>query len=73
LVLIVLTDLEQSRLLGIIRNMKRLVEALPGAVSHHRAHSAATPTHAHAATHHAAATHTHRINTTRVPESTAIT
>jgi hypothetical protein len=42
-----LTDLAHSRLLGIIRNMKRFVEALPGAVRRNRAHSAATPTHAH--------------------------
>ncbi len=40
-----LTDLAQSRLLGIIRNMKRLVAALPGGVSRHRAHSDASPTH----------------------------
>ena len=40
-----LADLEQYRFLGIIRNKKHLVDALPGAVSRHRAHSAATPPH----------------------------
>ena len=40
-----LIDLEQSRLLGISRNRKRLVEALPRAIRRTRAHSAATPTH----------------------------
>ena len=40
-----LTDLAQSRLLGIIRNMKRLVDALPGRISRHRAHSDAFPAH----------------------------
>ncbi len=44
-----LTDLAQSRLLGIIRNKKRLVDALPGGVKHHRAHSAASPAHHQAA------------------------
>ena len=37
-----LTDLAQSRLLGVIRNMKRLVDALPGGVRHHRANSDAS-------------------------------
>ena len=68
-----LTDLAQSRLFGIIRNMKRLVDALPGAVSRHRAHSAATPPHSQAATRQEAVTHTHRIRTTRVLESIGIT
>ena len=45
-----LTDLTQSRPLDIIRNMKRLVYALPGAVSRRQAHLAATPTHTKAAT-----------------------
>ena len=67
-----LTDLAQSRLLGNIRNMKRLVEALPGAVNRHRAHSTAIPTHTHVTTHKEAANHTHRTRTTRVPESTPI-
>ncbi len=40
-----LIDLAQSCLLGILRNKKRLVDALPGAVSRYRAHSAATPPH----------------------------
>jgi len=43
-----LTDLAQSRLLGIIRNRKRLVDALPGGDSH-REHSVPSPTHHHAA------------------------
>ena len=68
-----LTDLSQSRLLGISKNMKRLVEALPGATRRNRAHSAATPTHTQAATQQGVATHRHRTRTTRVPESTAIT
>jgi hypothetical protein len=38
-----LTDLAQSRLLGIVSNRKRLVAALPGSVSRHRAYSAAAP------------------------------
>ena len=45
-----LADLAQSRLLGIIRNKKRLVEALPRAIRRTRAHSAVTPTHTHATT-----------------------
>ena len=45
-----LTDLAVPRLLGIIRNKKRLVEALPWAIRRTRAHSATTPTHTHAAT-----------------------
>ncbi len=40
-----LADLAQYRLLGIIINIKRLVDALPGAVGRTRAHFAATPTH----------------------------
>ena len=56
-----LTDLAQSNLLGIIRNKKHLVEALPWAIRRNQAHSAAIPTH------------THRTRTTRVSESTAIT
>jgi hypothetical protein len=68
-----LIDLAQSRLLGIIRNKKRLVDGLQGAVSRHRAHSAATPPHSQVATQQEAVTHTHRTRTTRVPESTAIT
>ena len=68
-----LTNLAQSRLLGIIRNMKRLVDTLPGGVCHHRAHSTASLAY-HQATHQqGAATHTHRARTTRAPESTAIT
>ena len=68
-----LTDLAQSRLLGIIRNGKRLVDALPGGVKHHRANSDASPSH-HLATHQqGAAINTHRARTTRAPGSTAIT
>jgi len=63
-----LIDLAQSRLLGIIRNRKRLVEALPGAIRRARAHSAATPTYTNATSQHGLATHTHRTRTTRVPE-----
>jgi hypothetical protein len=67
------TVLAQSRLLGIIRNRKRLVEALSGAVRRNRAHSTATPTHTKAATQQGVATLTHRTRTMRVSESTAIT
>ena len=49
LLLDALADLAQSRLLGIIRNMKRLIDSLQGAVSRHRAHSGATPSHTQAA------------------------
>jgi len=53
--------------------MKRLVEALLWVISRHRAHSAATPTHAHVALQQRAATHTHKTRAKRVPESTTIT
>jgi hypothetical protein len=66
-----LTDLAQSRLIGIIRNRKRLIETLPGKCSSKRANSAAT-SHAQAISQQGTATHTHRTRTTRVPESTAI-
>jgi len=39
-----LTDLAQSRLLGVIRNKKRLVAAIPSGYRH-RAHSVPSPTH----------------------------
>ena len=68
-----LSNLAHSRLLGIIRNKKRLVESLPWAIRRTRAHSAATPTHTHTVTQQGVATHTHRTRTTRVPESTVIT
>jgi hypothetical protein len=68
-----LTDLAQSRLLGIIRHRKRLVDALPGGVRRHRAHSDASQAHQLATPRQEAATHTHKTRTTRVPESTAIT
>jgi hypothetical protein len=51
-----LTDLAQSRLLGIISNRRRLVAALPGSVSRHRAYSTAVLPH-------------HTSHQTRVPES----
>ncbi len=53
-----LTDLAQSRFLGIIRNIHRLVEAQPGPVIRLRSHSAATSTHTKAAQHQGAVTHT---------------
>ena len=68
-----LTDLAQARLLGIIRNRKRLVDFVPGGVSRHRAHSDASPAHQQATPQQEAATHTLRTRTTRAPESTAIT
>ncbi len=54
-----LMDLAQSRLLGIIRNKKRLVDALLGGVSRHRAHSGASPAHHLATSQQEADTHTH--------------
>ena len=68
-----LTDPTQSRLLGVIKNRKRLVDALPGEVSHHRVHSAASSLHPPAAHQQGTATHRHRARTTRAPESTVIT
>jgi hypothetical protein len=67
-----ITDLAQTRLLGIIRNRKRLVAFLPrGHTS--RTHQVPPPTH-HQADHQlGAAIHTNRARTTRVPESTTIT
>ena len=67
-----LADLAQSRLIGIISNRKRLVEALPRKSSNTRAHSAVDISHTQAVTQHEIATHTCRTRTTRVPESTAI-
>jgi hypothetical protein len=40
-----LTDSAQSRLLGIVRNKKRLAKTLPRASSRHREHSATPPTY----------------------------
>jgi hypothetical protein len=54
-----LTDLAQSRLLGIIRHKKGLVDALPGGVRHHRANSDASPTHRLAAHKQGAVIYTH--------------
>ena len=72
-----ITRLAQDRLLGIIHRRQRLVNELPGAVSRHRAHSAATPAHVHHQHPHGthqqgAATHTLSVRTTRIPEMTAI-
>ncbi len=67
-----LTGLAQSRLLVIIRNKKRLVDALPDGYRH-RAHSVPSPTHHQAAHQQGAASHTHGTRTTRAPESTSIT
>ena len=67
-----LTDLAQSRLLGIIRNRKRLIEALPGKSSSIKAHSAAGISHTQAVTQQGTSTHTHKTRTIRIPESTAI-
>jgi hypothetical protein len=52
-----------SRLLGIVRNRMRLIEALPKAMGH-RAQSVAAPTHTHATLQSWVATHIHR---TRCP------
>ncbi len=66
-----LTDLAHSRLLGIIKNRKRSVDALSVGVRHLRATSVASPSHQHAP--HEQGTASHRTRTTRAPESTAIT
>jgi hypothetical protein len=68
-----LTDLAQSRLLDIISNRKRPVDALPREASCHRAYSVASSSPTLAARQQGAATDTHKMRTTRVPESTAIT
>ena len=62
----------QFRLLGIIRNRKRLVDTLPRG-DNSRAHSLPSPAHHQAAHQQGAASYTHRARTTRAPESTAIT
>ncbi len=67
-----LTDLAQSRPIGIIRNRKRLIKTLPGKSSNIRAHSAASISHSQAVSQQGTATHTHRIRTQQIPESTAI-
>ncbi len=67
-----ITGLAQSRLLGIIRNRKRLVYAIPRGDSH-RAHPVPSPSHHHAAHQQGAASHTRRVRTTRARESAAIT
>ncbi len=68
-----LTNFAQTRLLGIIRNKKRLVEALPWVVRRNGAHLAATPTPTQTTAHQGVAMTIHRTRTKRVPESTAIT
>jgi hypothetical protein len=67
-----ITDLAHSRLLSIIRNRKRLVDALPrGDIR--RLHPISPLTHHQVASQQGAATHTHKARTTRAPESIAIT
>ncbi len=67
-----LTDLAQSRLLGIIINRKRLVASLPGSVSRHRTCSAATLAHTHEVTEQGATTYLLKTRETRVLESIAM-
>jgi hypothetical protein len=67
-----LTDLAQSRLIGIIGNRKRRIALLSGNSSSTRAYSAADISHTQAVTQQETATHTYRTRTLRVPESTAI-
>ena len=66
-----ITDLAQSRLLGIIRNSKRLVDTLPRGDSS-RAHPVPSLAHHQAAHQQGAASHTHKARTTRAPENTDI-
>ena len=54
-----LRDIAQSRLVGIIRNTKGLVYALPGGVRHHRANLDSLPTHLQVAHQQRTGTHTH--------------
>ena len=68
-----LTYLAQYRLIGIIRNRQRLIEALPGVVNRTRAYSVTTPLHPQATQQHDVAPHTLRLRTIRFPENTAIT
>jgi hypothetical protein len=67
-----LTDVAQSRLLGIIRNRKRLVDALPRGDSS-RTHKDPPSAHHQVAHQQGAASHTHKARNTCAPESTAIT
>ncbi len=67
-----LIDLAQFCILGIIRNRKRLVDALPGG-HRHRSQSVPSPSHHDAAHQQGVASHTHRTRTTRVLERTPIT
>jgi hypothetical protein len=64
-----LTDLAQSRLLGIIQHRKRSVASLPGSTSRYRAHSDAAPEHTQGASPREEAGQTHRTRTTRDMES----
>ncbi len=67
-----ITDLAQSRLLGIIRNMKRLVDAIPRG-DNHRAHPVPSQAYHQAAHRQGADSHTHRARMTRASESATIT
>jgi hypothetical protein len=69
--LLALTKLAQSRLLGIIHHRQSLVHAQVGEVRRNRATSAATP--APGPPPQAGTTPTHTMHHTRIPESTAIT
>jgi hypothetical protein len=66
-----ITDLAQSHLLGLTRNRKRLVDALPRG-DNSRPHEVPPPAHRQAAQQQGAAMHIHRTRTTRAPESTSI-
>ena len=55
-----LTDLAQSRLIGIISNRKRLVETLPGKSSSIRANSIANKSQTRTVTQQEIATHTYK-------------
>jgi hypothetical protein len=67
-----ITDLAQSRLLGIIRNRKRLIVALHRGNSR-RAQPGPPPAHHKTAQQQGAASHTHKARTTRALEITTIT
>ena len=54
-----LKDLAQPRLVGIIRNKKRLEDALPKEDNHHRTDSVASPKPTHAAQQEGVAPHTY--------------
>jgi hypothetical protein len=67
-----LTNLEQSRLLGIIGNTRRLVASLPGIVSRHRANSAADSADPQAVAQQETTAHTHRPRESRAQENDVI-